>query len=127
MMEFFFLLKENYLISIVFILVISFALFVVYSIWRSRDKFEKGFVRTSMAILILFILIISLIIRLWRRNKALQTENIRLMKKTGEYEVMKDDARKLLKTTEEIKTIKLMREKYNLTLVDAQKIVDSVK
>src|SRR5690625_6719971 len=57
MMEFFFLLKENYLISIVFILVISFALFVVYSIWRSRDKFEKGFVRTSMAILILFILI----------------------------------------------------------------------
>src|SRR5690625_7521440 len=57
MMEFFFLLKENYLISIVFILVISFALFVVYSIWRSRDKFEKGFVRTSMAILILFIFI----------------------------------------------------------------------
>jgi len=56
-MEFFFLLKENYMISIVFILVISFALFVVFSIWRSRAKFEKSFVRTSMAILTLFILI----------------------------------------------------------------------
>ena len=81
----------------------------------------------EVSLIIIIILLFGWLISLWRRNKALQTENIRLMKKTGEYEVMKDDARKFLKTTEEIKTIKLMREKYNLTLVDAQKIVDSVK
>lgn len=81
----------------------------------------------EVSLIIIIILLFGWLISLWRKNKALQTENIRLMKQTGEYEVMKNDARKLLKTTDEIKTIKLMREKYNLSLVDAQKLVDSVK
>lgn len=56
-MDFFYLLKENYLISIVFALVISFALFVLFAVWQSREKFEKAFVRTSMIILVFFILV----------------------------------------------------------------------
>lgn len=33
---------------------------------------------------------------------------------------MKNDAKNILKTTEGIKTIKLMRVKYNLSLVDTK-------
>ncbi|MCJ0930484.1 hypothetical protein MST22_04890 [Virgibacillus halodenitrificans] len=60
-------------------------------------------------------------------NSRLKKENIRLMKKTGEYKEMKNDAKEILKDTPEIKTIKLMREKYDLSLINAKEIVDSAK
>jgi len=81
----------------------------------------------EVSLIIIIILLFGWLISLWRRNRTLQTENMRLMIKTGEYEVMRNDARELLKTTEEVKTIKLMREKYNLSLVDAKNLIDSVK
>lgn len=82
---------------------------------------------TEVSLVIIILLLFGWLISLWRNNKALKNENNRLMKKTGEYEVMKDDAREQLKTHETIKTIKLMREKYNLSLVEAKNLVDSVK
>ncbi|MCG1028452.1 hypothetical protein J5S49_09110 [Virgibacillus halodenitrificans] len=62
-----------------------------------------------------------------REDSRLKKENIRLMKKTGEYEEMKNDAKEILKDTPEIKAIKLMREKYDLSLINAKEIVDLAK
>lgn len=62
-----------------------------------------------------------------RENSRLKKENTRLMKETGEYEGMKADAKEILKDTPEVKTIKSLREKYGLSLIDAKEIVDSVK
>jgi len=62
-----------------------------------------------------------------RENNRLKEENTRLMKKTGEYKDMKADAKEMLKNTPEIKTIKSLREKYGLSIIDAKEIVDSVK
>ncbi|WP_210468492.1 hypothetical protein [Sporosarcina sp. 6E9] len=64
---------------------------------------------------------------LMRENSRLKEENTRLMKKTGEYKDMKADAKEMLKITPEIKTIKSLREKYGLSIIDAKEIVDSVK
>ena len=66
-------------------------------------------------------------ISLMRENSRLKKENTRLMKETGEYEGMKADAKEILKDTPEVKTIKSLREKYGLSLIDAKEIVDSVK
>lgn len=64
---------------------------------------------------------------LMRENSRLKEENMRLMKKTGEYEEMKKDAKELLRDTPEIRTIKLLREKYGLSLIAAKDLVDSAK
>lgn len=73
------------------------------------------------------LLLLSWGISLMRENSRLKKENTRLMKKTGEYEEMKNNAKEILKDTPEIKTIKLMREKYDLSLINAKEIVDSAK
>lgn len=54
-------------------------------------------------------------------------ENLRLLKKTGEYDDMKNEAKEILKSSTEVKTVKSLREKYGLSLMNAKKIVDSVK
>jgi len=73
------------------------------------------------------LLLLSWGISLMRENSRLKKEKNRLMKKTGEYEEMKNNAKEILKDTPEIKTIKLMREKYDLSLINAKEIVDSAK
>ncbi|TFJ91373.1 MULTISPECIES: hypothetical protein [Lentibacillus] len=64
---------------------------------------------------------------LMRKNDALKRENNRLLKKTGEYEDIKSEAKEILSTSTEVKAVKSLREKYGLSLVDAKKVVDSVK
>ncbi|QKY69331.1 hypothetical protein [Lentibacillus sp. CBA3610] len=64
---------------------------------------------------------------LMRKNDALKRENNRLLKKTGEYEDIKSEAKEILSTSTEVKVVKSLREKYGLSLVDAKKVVDSVK
>lgn len=75
---------------------------------------------------------------LMRKNSALKRENDRLLEITGPYkdmeskaneayEDMKNEAKETLKTSTEVKTVKSLREKYGLSLIDAKKIVDSVK
>lgn len=66
-------------------------------------------------------------ISLMRQNSVLKKENLRLLEKTGEYGDMKNEAKEILKSSTEVKTVKSLREKYGLSLIDAKKIVDSVK
>ncbi len=73
------------------------------------------------------LLLLGWTISLMRENSRLKKENTRLLRKTGEYEDMKADAKEILKNNPEIKTIKSLREKYGLSLIDAKEIVDSVK
>lgn len=73
------------------------------------------------------LLLLGWTISLMRENSRLKEEKTRLMKKTEEYKDMKADAKEMLKITPEIKTIKSLREKYNLSLIDAKEIVDLVK
>lgn len=77
--------------------------------------------------ILIMLLLLGWTISLMRENSRLKKENARLMKKTGEYEDMKNDAKEILKDTPEVKTIKSLREKYGLSLIDAKEIVDSVK
>lgn len=72
------------------------------------------------------LLLLGWTISLMRENSRLKEKNTMLMKQTGEYEAMKNDAKEILKDTPEVKTIKLLREKYGLSLIDAKEIVDSV-
>lgn len=82
---------------------------------------------TEISSILLLLLLLSWGMSLRAENSRLQKENSRLMKKSGEYEEMKHDAKKILKETTEIKTIKSLREKYGLSLIDAKEIVDAVK
>lgn len=40
---------------------------------------------------------------------------------------MKADAKEILTTTNDVKTVKALREKYGLSLLDAKNIVDAAK
>jgi len=82
---------------------------------------------TEISSILIMLLLLSWGISLMRENSRLKKEKNRLMKKTGEYEEMKNNAKEILKDTPEIKTIKLMREKYDLSLINAKEIVDSAK
>ena len=82
---------------------------------------------SEISSMFIMLLLLVWIISLRRENRFLKKENRELMKITGEYETMKNDAKEILKTNEEIKTIKLMREKYRLSLIDAKEIVDSTQ
>lgn len=84
----------------------------------------QWFELSSIAIIVL---LAAFSFSLMQQNAKLKEENIRLLKMTDEYEVIRDEAKELLKTENDIKTIKSLREKYNLSLVDAKNVVDSVK
>ena len=73
------------------------------------------------------LLLLGWCISLMRQNNVLKKENLRLLEKTGEYDDMKNEAKEILKVSTEVKTVKSLREKYGLSLIDAKKIVDSVK
>jgi len=62
-----------------------------------------------------------------RQKSVLKKENTRLLEKTGEYGDMKNEAKEILTNSSEVKTVKSLREKYGLSLIDAKKILDSVK
>lgn len=77
-------------------------------------------------------ILIMLLLLVWgfslmRQNSALKKENLRLLEKSGEYSDMKKEAKEILKSSTEVKTIKSLREKYGLSLIDAKQIVDAVK
>ncbi|WP_085520522.1 hypothetical protein [Tuberibacillus sp. Marseille-P3662] len=77
-----------------------------------------------------FIIILCLAIGYFiqmREISALKKENARLLRKYNGYDDLKDEAKELLETSTEMKTIKTIRERYRLTMVDAKNIVDAVK
>ncbi len=82
---------------------------------------------SEMSFIVLMLLFLGWMISLTVENSRLKKENYRLLKKSGEYEEIQVEAKDILKSTTEIKTIKSLREKYNLSLIDAKEIVDSVK
>ncbi|MET3655154.1 hypothetical protein MKY15_05730 [Sporosarcina sp. FSL K6-1540] len=77
--------------------------------------------------IIIMLLLLGWCVSLMRQKSALKRENARLLEKTGEYGDMKNEAKEILKNLSEVKTVKSLREKYGLSLIDAKKIVDSVK
>jgi len=82
---------------------------------------------SEISSLLIMLLLLSWSISLMRQNSALKKENLRLLKKTGEYDSMKSEAKETLKNSTEVETVKSLRERYGLSMVDAKKIVDSVK
>ncbi|MDY0410571.1 hypothetical protein ACFFIS_15635 [Virgibacillus soli] len=82
---------------------------------------------SEISSLLIMLLLLGWGISLMRQNSALKKENYRLLMKTEEYGDMKNEAKEILKSSTEVKTIKSLREKYGLSLIDAKKIVDSVK
>ena len=77
--------------------------------------------------IIIMLLLLGWCISLMRQKSILKRENARLLEKTGEYGDMKNEAKEILKNSSEVKTVKSLREKYGLSLIDAKRIVDSVK
>lgn len=82
---------------------------------------------SEISSLLIMLLLLGWSISLMRQNSALKKKNLRLLEKTGEYGNMKNEAKEILKGSTEVKTVKSLREKYGLSLIDAKKIVDSVK
>ncbi len=82
---------------------------------------------SEISSILIMLLLLGWGISLMRQNSVLKKENLRLLEKTGEYGDMKDEAKEILKNSTEVKTIKSLREKYGLSLIDAKKIVDAVK
>ncbi|MBR7554087.1 hypothetical protein ACFFJI_04905 [Allobacillus sp. GCM10007491] len=82
---------------------------------------------SEISSILIMLLLLGWGISLMSQNSALKKENLRLLKKTGEYDDMKNEAKEILKSSTEVKTVKSLREKYGLSLIDAKKIVDSVK
>lgn len=76
---------------------------------------------------LIMLLLLGWCVSLMRQKDVLKRENARLLEKTGEYGDMKNEAKEILKSSTEVKTVKSLREKYGLSLIDAKKIVDSVK
>lgn len=82
---------------------------------------------SEISSILIMLLLLGWGIGLMRQNSVLKKENLRLLEKTGEYGDMKNEAKEILKSSTEVKTVKSLREKYGLSLIDAKKIVDSVK
>ncbi len=82
---------------------------------------------SEISSILIMLLLLGWTISLTVENGRLKKENYRLLRKSGEYEEIQIEAKETLKITTEIKTIKSLREKYNLSLVNAKEIVDSVK
>lgn len=81
---------------------------------------------SEISFALIIILILTWSIHLLRQNSLLKKENLRLLEKSGEYAEMQNEAKEILKDSTEVKTVKSLREKYNLSLIDAKQLVDSV-
>lgn len=82
---------------------------------------------TDISSILIMLFLLGWIVSLRRENRILKSQNKRLLKGTDAYSDMQNDAQKMLAHTEEIQTIKQLREKYGLSLIDAKELVDSVK
>ncbi|MDQ0300527.1 ribosomal protein L7/L12 [Salibacterium salarium] len=82
---------------------------------------------SDISSLIIILVLLGWCFSLMRKNDALKRENIKLLEGTGKYEDIKSEAKEILSTSTEVKTVKSVREKHGLSLLDAKKIVDSVK
>lgn len=82
---------------------------------------------TEISSILIMLFLLGWIVSLRRENRILKSQNKRLLKGTDTYTDMQNDAQKMLAHTEEIQTIKQLREKYGLSLIDAKELVDSVK
>lgn len=82
---------------------------------------------TDISSILIMLFLLGWIVSLRRENRILKSQNKRLLKGTDTYTDMQNDAQKMLAHTEEIQTIKQLREKYGLSLIDAKELVDSVK
>lgn len=82
---------------------------------------------TDISSILIMLLLLGWIMSLRRENRILKSQNKRLLQGTEAYSEMQNDAKEMLAHTEEIQTIKQLREKYHLSLIDAKELVDSVK
>lgn len=82
---------------------------------------------SDISSLLIIIALVCWCFSLMRENSILKRENAKLLKNTRTYEDIKNEAKEILKTSTEVKTVKSLREKYGLSLIDAKKIVDSVR
>ncbi|SFE35428.1 hypothetical protein [Alteribacillus iranensis] len=82
---------------------------------------------SEVSSILIMLLLLGWCISLMRQNRVLKRENVRLLEKTGEYDDMKNEAKEILKSSTEVKTVKSLRKRYGLSLIDAKEIVDSVK
>ncbi|ALX48273.1 hypothetical protein [Lentibacillus amyloliquefaciens] len=82
---------------------------------------------SDISSLLIIIALVCWCFSLMRENSILKRENARLLENTGTYEDIKNEAKEILKTSTEVKTVKSLREKYGLSLINAKKIVDSVR
>ncbi|MDQ0300434.1 ribosomal protein L7/L12 [Salibacterium salarium] len=82
---------------------------------------------SDISSLIIILVLLGWCFSLMRKNDALKRENIKLLEETGKYEDIKSEAKEILSTSTEVNTVKSLREKHGLSLLDAKKIVDSVK
>ncbi|WP_373893174.1 hypothetical protein ACUL41_06675 [Virgibacillus natechei] len=82
---------------------------------------------SEISAIITMLVLLSWCFSLMRKNDILTKENARLLEKTGEFDDMKSEAKEILETSTEVKTVKALREKYGLSLIDAKRIVDSVR
>ncbi|MFC0013935.1 MULTISPECIES: hypothetical protein [Allobacillus] len=78
---------------------------------------------SEISSILIMLLLLGWSISLMSQNSALKKENLRLLKKTGEYDDMKNEAKEILKSSTEVKTVKSLREKYGLSLIDAKKLL----
>lgn len=76
---------------------------------------------SEISSILIMLLLLGWGISLMSQNSALKKENLRLLKKTGEYDDMKNEAKEILKSSTEVKTVKSLREKYGLSLIRCQK------
>lgn len=76
---------------------------------------------------IILLVLVSQLFSLIRKNGVLRKENVKLLKKADAYDALRSEVKEMLKTSTEMQTIKTLRADKGLSLVDAKKVVDSVK
>ncbi|PIE91952.1 hypothetical protein CO726_29210 [Bacillus fungorum] len=83
-----------------------------------------SFVSFSLIFNIVFIIYIII---LTTKINVLRNENIKLLKETNAFDDLKTEVKQKLELSTEMETIKFLRTKKGLSIIDAKQIVDSVK
>lgn len=80
-----------------------------------------------ISLLLIILMFLGWGISLMCQNIALKKKNLRILNKIGEYNEVKAEAKKKLKNSTDVETIKFLRKNHDLSLIEAKKIVDVVK
>lgn len=80
-----------------------------------------------ISLLLIIIMFLGWGISLMCQNIALKKKNVSILNKIGEYNEVKTEAKEKYKNSTDVETIKFLRKKHDLSLMEAKKIVDLVK